>query len=111
MIKTPVALAFLALCIGAASAQTSEAEGPGEPTRTTVGPSISVTKTQKTIDGRGVETNATESYDKSQSFTSGNGVLNAETKTKTNQRSEVTTPPPPTTSTTRTTTTSEETSR
>jgi len=110
MIKTPVALAFLALCIGAASAQTPEAAGPGEPTRTTVGPSISVTKTQKTIDGRGVETNATQSYDKSQSFTSGNGVLNAETKTETNQRSEVTTPQP-TTSTTRTTTTSEEKSR
>jgi hypothetical protein len=109
MMKKPFAgLALLALCTGAAFAQTApEAAPPGEPTRTTAGPSSSVTKTQQTIDGRGVETNSTETYDKSQSFTSGNGVLSADTNTKTTARSKVTVPPTAATTTTRSTTTEE----
>lgn len=36
------------------------------PTETTAGPSSSVARTEQTIDGRGVETNTKETYDKSQ---------------------------------------------
>jgi hypothetical protein len=103
------ALTLLALCSGAAFAQTApDAATPAEPTRTTAGPSTSVTKTQQSIDDRGVKTNSTETYDKSQSFTSGNGVLSAKTHTKTTGQSKVTIPPKVTT--TRRTTTTEETS-
>jgi hypothetical protein len=102
-------LTLVALCPGAAFAQNApETAAPGEPTRTTAGPSISVTKTQQTLDGRGVETKATETYEKSQSFTSGNGVLSTDTKTRTTGRSEVTVPTA-TTNTTKSTTTTEET--
>jgi hypothetical protein len=110
MKKLFATLTLLALCTGAAFAQNMpDATAPAEPTRTTVGPSTSVTKTQQSIDGRGVEMSSTETYDKSQSFTSGNGVLSAKTSTKTTGDSEVKVPPKVTT--TRSTTTTEETSR
>jgi hypothetical protein len=109
MKKLFTALTLAALCTGAAFAQNApDAATPAEPTRTTVGPSTSVTKTQQSIDGRGVERNSTETYDKSQSFTSGNGVLSAKTSTKTTGHSKVKVPPKLTT--TRSTTTTEETS-
>jgi hypothetical protein len=102
-------LTLLALCSGTALAQQApDAAAPAEPTRTTAGPSTSVTKTLQSIDDHGVKTNSTETYDKSQSFTSGNGVLSAKTNTKTTAHSKVTIPSKMTT--TRRTTTTEETS-
>ncbi len=94
MKKLLAGLALVALWTGAAYAQnTLEAPTPGETTRTTAGPSVSVTKTQQTINGSGVETNAHETYDKSQSFTSGNGELSAKTSTETHAQSSVSVPP------------------
>lgn len=105
MRKLFAGMAVLALWTGGALAQ--NAPDIAAPAETTAGPSSSVTKTQQTIDDRGVETNAKETYDKSQSFTSGNGELSAKTSTATSSQSKVSMPPPVVTKTTTTTTTDE----
>jgi hypothetical protein len=110
MKKLLAGMALLALGAGIALAQNRPVVAvPTETTRTTAGPSSSVTTTRQTIDGHGVETNATATYDKSQSFTSGNGELSAKTSTETSSKSTVRMPPAAVTST-KTTTTTDETS-
>jgi hypothetical protein len=67
---------------------------------------ITVTRTRRTIDANGVERDSTQTYEKSQSFSSGNGVLSSDTRTQTYGQTTTVVPPPPvtTTTTTRTTT-------
>jgi hypothetical protein len=89
MRKLIAGMAVLALWAGAASAQNA--------------PNSSVTTTQQTIDSRGVETNAKDTYDKSQSITSGNGALSAKTSTETTSQSRISAPPPVVTKSTTTT--------
>ncbi len=94
--------AACAMLAGAAFAQSI-------PDTTTVipGGSVSVTKTQRTIDPNGVETNQTQTFHKSQTISDGNGQLSAETKTLNTEETRVMTPPMPlySTTTTRTVTT------
>jgi len=106
-------LTLLVLWTGAALAQnapdmTSPADNVQSPTETTKtfdGPSVSVTKTQRTIDSNGVESNSTRTYDEHQTFSSGQGALSATTSTSTGGQSTVSVPPPTViTKTTRTTT-------
>jgi hypothetical protein len=98
-------VAASAMLAGAAFAQSI-------PDTTTVipGGSVSVTKTQRTIDANGVETSQTQTFHKSQTITDGNGQLSAETKTLNTEETRVVTPPAPvyTTRTTRTVTTTTE---
>jgi len=94
MKKFLTGVAMLAIWTGAAAAQNA--------------PSSSVTTTQQTIDSRGVETNAKDTYDKSQSITSGNGALSAKTSTETTSQSTVSAPPPIVTKSTTTTNTTDE---
>ena len=108
MRKLIAGMTLLALWAGAALAQTApDVVAPTETTRTIAGPSSSVTKTQQTIDSRGVETNAKETHDESQSFTSGNGELSAKTSTETSSQSKVRVPPVVVSKSTTTTTTDE----
>jgi hypothetical protein len=111
MKKLLAGMALSALCTGVAIAQTApDLAAPMETTRTTAGPSSSVTTTQQTIDGRGGETNAKETNDKSQSYTSGNGELSATTRTEMTTQSKVAAPPAVVTKSTTTTATTDETS-
>ncbi len=100
--------AAFAMMTGAALAQSANfgATNSPQPTMSTNGPAgtYSATKTQRTIDGNGVETDKTESFDKSQTYTSGNGELSAKTGITTSGSTTTVMPPPPTTSTTTTTT-------
>ncbi len=103
-----VEMTLLALWTGAALAQNApDVTAPMATPRTIAGPSSSVTKTQQTIDSRGVETNTKDTYDKSQSFAGGNGELSAKTSTETSSQSEVRVPPAVVTKSTTTTTTDE----
>ncbi len=99
-------MTLLALWTGAALAQ--NAPDLAAPTETTAGPSSSVTTTRQTIDRNGVQTNARDTYDKSQSITSGDGALSAKTTTETTSQSRVSAPPPVVTKSTTTTTTTDQ---
>jgi hypothetical protein len=109
MRKLIAGMAMLALWTGAAAAQNAtDLAVPPETTRTMAGPSSSATTTRQTIDSRGVETNAKDTYDKSQSITSGNGALSAKTSTETTSQSTVSAPPPIVTKSTTSTNTTDE---
>jgi hypothetical protein len=76
----------------------------------TTGPagSFSETKTERSIDSNGVEVNKSQSMDKSQSFGSGDGQLNATTHSGSSSEVRTIVPPPvSSTTTTRSTTTIE----
>jgi hypothetical protein len=76
----------------------------------TTGPagSFSETKTDRSVDSNGVEVNKTQSFDKSQSYSSGDGTLNATTHSGSSSEVKTIVPPPlSTTTTTRSTTTIE----
>jgi hypothetical protein len=104
-------MALSALCTSIAIAQTApDLAVPTETIRTTAGPSSSVTTTRRTLDGRGGETDAKETDDKSQSYTSGNGELSATTRSEITEQSKVSAPPAVVTKSTTTTTTTDETS-
>ncbi len=111
MRKLCAGVTLLALWTGAALAQNApDVAAPTETTRTIAGPSTSITKTQQTIDSRGVETNAKDTYDKSQSFAGGNGELSAKTSTETSSQSGMRIPPAAVVTKSTTTTTTDKTS-
>jgi hypothetical protein len=110
--------ATLALVTNVASAQVTSSETTTTVTRPAVivpvpppvpvpAPNYSETRTQRTIDANGVETTRSEHVDKSQTITSGDGALSAETHVRTQGETTVVTPPAVSTyrSTTTTTTT------
>jgi|HubBroStandDraft_1064217.scaffolds.fasta_scaffold650136_1 hypothetical protein len=103
--------AAFALVAGVASAQSPpfDATNSTQPNVSTSGPAgtYDMSKTQKTIDGRGGETDKTETFDKSQTYSSGDGELSAKTSIKRTDSTMTITPPAPA-STSRTTTTTEE---
>jgi hypothetical protein len=98
----------LALMTGSALAQSPalDATNSTEPTMSTTGPAetYDMTKTRRTMDARGVETDTTETFDKSQTYSSGDGQLSAKTSVKTTGSTTVTTPAAPVSTTTSTTT-------
>jgi hypothetical protein len=101
--------AALALMTTGAFAQSPsfDATNSTQPTLSTNGPAgtYDATKTEKAIDARGVETDKTQTFDKSQTYTSGNGELSAKTSIGTTSTTTTTAPPPPVSTTTTTTTT------
>jgi hypothetical protein len=67
---------------------------------------VSVTKTQRTIDANGIEHDSAQTYEKTESGSSGNGMLSTDTHVQTSRQTTTIVPPPHlTTTTTRTTTT------
>jgi hypothetical protein len=70
--------------------------------------SESMTKSQRVIHSDGSVTERTQSYDKSQNYTSGDGELSAHSMVRTNEQTTVVPPPPPPMTTTTTTTHTEE---
>jgi hypothetical protein len=100
-----IGAAAVALWSGAALAQGLPNAAPGSASITTEpAPSVSVTTTQKTRDANGVQTEKVDTYDRGQSFSSGDGALSAKTTTETTQHSAVTVPTVTTRRTTTTTT-------
>lgn len=103
--------AALALTMNFASAQTmsSQTTVVTQPAVPAAAPtqSYSETHSERVIDSNGVETNKTEHLEKSQSITSGNGALSAQTHVETGGATTVVVPPVVTTyrSTTTTSTT------
>jgi hypothetical protein len=69
--------------------------------------SESMTKTKRVIDSNGTVTEQSKSFDKSQSYTSGDGELSAHSTVRTNEQTTVT--PPVSTTTSSSTTTTQET--
>lgn len=67
----------------------------------------SVTKTQRTVDANGVERDTTQSYEKTRSYSGGDGVLSSQTQVRTTGQTTTIVPPGPVTTTTTRTTTSE----
>lgn len=82
-----------------------DATNSTQPNASTSGPAgtYDMSRTQKSIDGNGVETDKTDTFNKSQSYTSGNGELSAKTSIKTTGSTITTTPPVATTTTSTTT--------
>jgi hypothetical protein len=83
-----------------------DATNSTQPNGSTSGPAgtYDMSKSQKAIDGTGVETDKTETFDKSQTYSGGNGELSAKTSIKRTGSSMTTTPPAPVSTTTTTTT-------
>jgi hypothetical protein len=98
-----------ALTASAASAQrpSFDATNSTQPNASTSGPTgtYDMSKTQKTTDGKGGETDKTETFDKSQTYSGGNGELSAKTSIKSTGSTMTITPPAPVSTTTTTTTT------
>jgi hypothetical protein len=86
-----------------------DATNSTQPNASTSGPAgtYDISKSQKTIDGKGVETDKTESFDKSQTYSGGNGELSSKTSLKSTGSTKTITPPAPLATTTTTTTTEE----
>jgi uncharacterized protein YpuA (DUF1002 family) len=99
--------AALAMLSTAALAQSGSPQNTVETPAVTTGPagSFSETKKEHSVDSNGVEVNKSQSFDKTQSFSSGAGTLNATTSTRSSAEVTTTVPPPPVTTTTQTTTT------
>lgn len=87
-----------------------DATNSTQPTASTNGPAgtYDTTKTTRTKDATGVETNTIETFNKNQTYTSGNGELSAGTSIKSGTTTTVTAPPPLTTTTSSSTTTTRE---
>ncbi len=105
MTKTLIAGAFaLTMMMGGAHAQgvssDSTANFPNGPAG-----SESVVKTQKVIGADGTVTQQSQSYDKTQTYSSGDGALSAHSTVRTNEVKTVT---PPSVSTSTSTTTTEQ---
>ena len=101
----------LALMASSAIAQSPsfDATNSTQPNGSTSGPAgtYDSSKTQKTIDTKGVETDTTDTFDKSQTYTSSGGALSAKTTIR-STGTTTTTPPPPVSTTTSTSTTTQE---
>jgi hypothetical protein len=99
------------LVASAALAQSppSDATNSTQPNASTSGPAgtYDMSKSQKTIDGNGVETDKTQTFDKSQTYTRGNGELSAKTTATKTDSTMAITPPAPVSSTSTTTNTQE----
>ena len=100
----------LALLASGALAQTPsfDATNSTQPNPSTNGPAgtYDLTTTVRSNDATGVQTDTTESFGKSQTYTNANGELHARTSVQSGTAT-VTTPPPPVTTTTTSTTTQE----
>ena len=86
-VKSAAVFAVIALSAGVALAQgvPADATNSPSPNQSTNGPAgtYDMTTTQKHIAPDGTETEATPRFDKSQSYTSGNGALSAHTHIET----------------------------
>lgn len=80
-----------------------------QPTMSTNGPAgtYDMTRTQRTIDTGGNQSDTTETFRKSQSYSDGDGALSAKTSISTTGSTTTIPAPPPMVSTTTTTTTQE----
>jgi hypothetical protein len=104
MTKTLIAGAFaLTLMASGAYAQSISSDATANFPNGPAG-SESVTKTQKVIGADGSVTQQSQSYDKTQTYSSGDGALSAHSTVRTNEEKTVT-PPAPVSTTTSTTTT------
>jgi len=104
------AIAFALMTTGAfAQSPSFDTTNSTQPTWSTTGPAgtYDMTKTRRTVDGKGDETSTTKTFDKSQTYTSGAGALSAKTSIGTTSATTTITAPPPPISTSTTTTTQE----
>jgi hypothetical protein len=99
----------LAMLTTAAVAQSPDAARSAQPAFSTNGAAgtYDSTTTTRSNDAMGVQTDKTETFEKSQTYTSGNGELRAGTSIRSGTTT-VTAPPPPVATTTTTTTTTRE---
>ena len=103
--------AFAMMMSGAVAQSPSfDATNSTQPNMSTNGPAgtYDTITTRRTIDSSGAISNTTESFDKSQTYTSGDGALSAKTSIQTTGPATTITMPPVSTSTKSTTTTTEE---
>ncbi|HXQ52170.1 MAG TPA: hypothetical protein VN802_13830 [Stellaceae bacterium] len=73
-----------------------DATNSTQPNLSTNGPAgtYDMTKTRRTIDSSGVTTDTTQTFDKSQTYTGGNGALSAKTSIETSGATTTTLPSP-----------------
>jgi len=87
-----------AMMMGGALAQGAsfDATNSTQPNLSTNGPAgtYDMTKTRRTIDSTGVATDTTETFDKSQTYTGGDGALSAKTSIQTTGPTTTTIPSP-----------------
>jgi hypothetical protein len=92
-----IALAFATMTSGAlAQGAPFDATNSTQPNLSTNGPAgtYDATKTRRTIDSNGAATDTTQTFDKSQTYTGGNGALSAKTSIETTGATTTTLPSP-----------------
>jgi hypothetical protein len=91
------AAAFMMMTSGVlAQSVLFDATNSTQPTMSTAGPAgtYDMTKTRRTIDSTGAETDTTESFSKSQTYSSGDGELSAKSHIRTTGPTTTILPPP-----------------
>jgi hypothetical protein len=104
------AVAFALMANGAyAQNQPLDATNSTQPNVSTSGPAgtYDMSKTQKTIDTKGVKADTTATFDKSQTYTGGDGELSAKTSIKSTGSTTTIDPPAPFSTTTTSSTTTQ----